>query len=93
MRINASYAADANVASANLEGCAAKTSLRLFASGLTLAILATAAAPSGADDWRYRDHDIHKFHRHDLDAWRHGHWRHERHNGVFGWWWFGGGLW
>lgn len=70
-----------------------KNFVRLLVSVLALAVLATAASPAGADDWRYRDRDIHKFRHHDLDAWRHGRWRHERHNGVRAWWWFSGGLW
>lgn len=30
---------------------------------------------------------------HDSTAWRGGSWRHERHFGRFGWWWFVGGWW
>lgn len=66
---------------------------RLLGAFATACVLATASAPAGADDWLYRDRDIHRFRHHYLDAWLHGRWRHERHNGVRGWWWFSGGLW
>lgn len=29
----------------------------------------------------------------DRAAWRHGSWRHTRHNGKWGWWWYVGGVW
>jgi len=46
-------------------------------------------------------HEHHRFHGRDfrfftafeLDLWRGGHWRHEWHDGRFGWWWFADGGW
>jgi hypothetical protein len=37
--------------------------------------------------------DIHRFHEHDWNVWRGGHWIHGRHDGRIGWWWVAGGLW
>jgi hypothetical protein len=37
--------------------------------------------------------DIRVFHERDYDRWRGGHWRHEYHDGRWGWWWVVGGLW
>lgn len=72
-----------------------------------LAIVASLTALSipafGADHDRYHDRDrghgprwhgdIHRFHEHDIDIWRHGYWRHGRHLGRAGWWWVVGGVW
>jgi hypothetical protein len=50
--------------------------------------------PSWADrdDWRWRGH-IERFHEHDWDLWREGRWRHEFHDGRWGWWWIVGPTW
>jgi hypothetical protein len=49
------------------------------------------------DDFRrhgaFRDHDIRRFHDHDFDVWRGGHWIHGRHDGRRGWWWIVGPSW
>lgn len=37
--------------------------------------------------------DIRRFHDHDFDAWRGGHWIHDWHDNHFGWWWVVGGAW
>jgi hypothetical protein len=37
--------------------------------------------------------DIRRFHEHDWNVWRGGHWTHGRHDGRMGWWWVTGGLW
>ena len=37
--------------------------------------------------------EIDRFHEHDLDLWRHGHWVHRRHDGRAGWWWVVGSVW
>ncbi|HUN93413.1 MAG TPA: hypothetical protein VMU33_15285, partial [Burkholderiaceae bacterium] len=37
--------------------------------------------------------DIGRFHEHDWNVWRGGHWIHDRHDGRWGWWWVAGGLW
>jgi hypothetical protein len=37
--------------------------------------------------------DISRFHEHDRNVWRGGHWSHSRHDGRLGWWWGAGGLW
>ncbi|HTT07174.1 MAG TPA: hypothetical protein VMH34_00045 [Gammaproteobacteria bacterium] len=41
----------------------------------------------------FRDHDIHRFHEHDIVVWRTGRWRHVWHGGHLGWWWVVGSLW
>ena len=33
------------------------------------------------------------FSPHDFSLWRGGQWRHEWHNGRFGWWWLAAGAW
>lgn len=37
--------------------------------------------------------DIARFHEHDWDLWRGGHWSHARHDGRIGWWWIVGPHW
>ena len=41
----------------------------------------------------WRDHDIHRFHEHDLGRWQGGRWYHGRHGAHDGWWWIVGGVW
>jgi hypothetical protein len=50
--------------------------------------------PSWADrdDFRWHGH-IERFHEHDWDVWRGGQWRHEFHDGRWGWWWIVGPTW
>jgi hypothetical protein len=43
-------------------------------------------------DMRWRG-DIRRFHEHDVDVWRRGHWYHGHHLGRNGWWWIVGGVW
>lgn len=60
------------------------------------------AGPAAADE-RGRGHesrrhetwrgDIHRFHEHDYERWRGGHWYHGPHSGRKGWWWVVGGVW
>ena len=37
--------------------------------------------------------DISRFHEHDWQVWRGGHWSRGRHDGRVGWWWVVGGTW
>lgn len=37
--------------------------------------------------------DISKFHAHDWNVWRSGHWNHGLHHGRMGWWWVIGSSW
>ncbi len=37
--------------------------------------------------------EIGRFHEHDMERWRGGHWHHGRHAGRLGWWWIVGGAW
>jgi len=37
--------------------------------------------------------DIRRFHEHDLERWRGGHWYHGRHASRLGWWWLVGPAW
>jgi hypothetical protein len=69
--------------------------------GRRLVLIAGAVAgltalvqPSWADrdDWRW-DGRIERFHEHDWDMWRGGYWRHESHEGRWGWWWIVGPTW
>src|SRR5260221_12881264 len=59
---------------------------------LIAALLAPATAWAQRHDRGFRDHDIHRFERHDIDTWRHGHWEHGWHNGRPGWWRGAGGV-
>lgn len=34
----------------------------------------------------WHEHDIHRFHKHDLGIWRGGRWIHGRHQGHYAWW-------
>jgi len=46
--------------------------------------------PGARPHWRG---DIQRFHEHDWQLWRGGHWRHGSHTGRAGWWWVVGGTW
>lgn len=68
-----------------------------LALSLTAAALAVSA-PASAQHMHGGPHpgwhgDIAHFHEHDWGVWRGGRWNHGWHNGVYGWWWFAGGLW
>jgi hypothetical protein len=56
--------------------------------------LTALVQPSWADrdDWRWHGR-IERFHEHDWDMWRGGYWRHESHEGRWGWWWIVGPTW
>jgi hypothetical protein len=41
----------------------------------------------------YYGRDFHSFGHRDAEVWRGGGWRHDWHDGRFGWWWFVGGYW
>ncbi|HUO91681.1 MAG TPA: hypothetical protein VMU22_02115 [Rhizomicrobium sp.] len=41
----------------------------------------------------FHGHDFAHFTPGERAAWQGGSWRHEWHNGHYGWWWFVGGLW
>ncbi len=67
----------------------------LLATAVTaLALVAPADAQRqhrGADShWRG---DSSRFQQHDRQAWRGGHWSHNRHDGRLGWWGVAGGSW
>ena len=82
---------------------------RLCVAMLLPVLMPTLAAPAIAADHdcregRYEDRDRHdrdphwhgdirRFHEHDVDIWRHGHWYHGHHLGRAGWWWIVGGIW
>jgi hypothetical protein len=44
----------------------------------------------GASQWHG---DIGRFHEHDWQVWRGGHWTRAHHGGRFGWWWVVGPTW
>jgi hypothetical protein len=61
-----------------------------------LALQALVTVPASAEDprrYEFHEHDVHHFHGHDFERWRGGMWRHEWHNGIYGWWWAVGGMW
>jgi len=66
---------------------------RSLAALLSTFVICGTVSTAGADNWRYRGHDMHGFGGYNYDVWRHGYWDHGWHDGRFGWWWFGGGLW
>ena len=41
----------------------------------------------------FHGRDFHSFGPREMAIWRGGHWRHEWHDGRFGWWWGAGGFW
>jgi hypothetical protein len=67
--------------------------------GLLAACVAVGLSPlvASADEHFthhvFHDRDVSHFRGHDRDVWLGGHWRHEWHEGRFGWWWFAGGVW
>ena len=42
---------------------------------------------------RFHGQDFAHLSPHDRAAWEHGEWRHTRHHGHFGWWWYAAGVW
>jgi hypothetical protein len=50
------------------------------------------AGAEGREHGRFHGHDVHRFSHEDFRIWRGGFWRHEWHDGRFGWWWFVGGI-
>lgn len=64
----------------------------LLAASVAAASLASPALARHDDDWHH-DRDIHRFHDHDAQRWRGGHWVHGRHGRANGWWWVVGGTW
>ena len=63
-------------------------------------VIGTSAADDRGGFDRHDEHrgfeghgDIHRFHEHDFERWRGGHWVHDRHAGRFGWWWVVAGMW
>lgn len=61
---------------------------------LALALLVNATVYA---DERHEHHegwhgDIHRFHEHDINRWRGGHWLHGWHEGHYGWWWIVAGV-
>jgi hypothetical protein len=52
-----------------------------------------SAQPRHHEERDWRDRDIHRFHEHDFDRWRAGHWWRGRHGGRAGWWWVVGPSW
>ncbi len=67
--------------------------LSLTAAALAVSAPASAQHMHGAGPHAAWHGDIAHFHEHDWAVWRGGRWNHGWHNGVFGWWWFAGGLW
>jgi hypothetical protein len=73
--------------------------MKLWGRGLVtwagaVAVTMAFVQPSWADrdDFRWHGH-IERFHEHDWDMWRGGVWRHEYHDGRWGWWWTVGPTW
>jgi len=60
-------------------------------------VMSTAlSSPMLAEDfhrYEFHEHDVHRFHRHDLEIWRGGLWHQDWHNGRYGWWWVVGSIW
>jgi len=84
------------------------TSKKLIIQAVIAASLAAISLPASADDHRGGEHhehgwhddhrgawhgDIRHFDRDDSRFWRGGGWRHEWHDGRFGWWWLAAGTW
>lgn len=59
--------------------------------GSLLAVSLPASAEHRGRHWEGRE--IHRFHEHDVQIWRGGHWHHGRHAGRLGWWWIAAGVW
>jgi hypothetical protein len=62
----------------------------VFAFGACTWVLASSPVLA---QWHDRDHDIRRFHEHDFDRWRGGHWVHGAYGGRDGWWWVIGPTW
>jgi hypothetical protein len=71
-----------------------KLALTLLAAALAALCVSSAAYAQRRDAPPRQWHgDITRFHEHDWNVWRGGHWAHGRHDGRMGWWWVAGGLW
>jgi hypothetical protein len=66
--------------------------LLALAGAVAGAMLFVQPASADRDDARWHGH-IERFHEHDWDLWRRGYWRHEFHDGRWGWWWIVGPIW
>jgi hypothetical protein len=74
---------------------------RILAIVVAALLMTGAAAQASADERRehgrghdgWHDRDIHRFHDHDFERWRTGHWHEGRHGGRVGWWWVLGSSW
>ena len=64
--------------------------LALALLAVTAPALAQRAPHSGPPQWHG---DIARFHEHDWNLWRGGHWNQGRHDGRLGWWWVVGASW
>lgn len=64
--------------------------LTIAAGLVTSAAMAERAHREHMPEWRG---DISRFHEHDWNLWRGGHWAHARHGGRMGWWWVIGANW
>jgi hypothetical protein len=72
---------------------------RWFAGALTV-VLTLGALTASAQAHKERrtpspkwHGDIERFHEHDWNLWRNGHWTRARHEGRLGWWWVVGASW
>ena len=64
--------------------------LTLGALTVSTPALTQGRARGAPPQWRG---DISRFHEHDWNLWRGGHWRQGRHDGRWGWWWVVGASW
>jgi hypothetical protein len=64
--------------------------LTLVALTVSTPSLAQRKARGPSPQWRG---DISRFHEHDWNIWRGGHWNQGRHDGRWGWWWVVGASW
>jgi hypothetical protein len=73
--------------------------MRLSSMASMLLVAASMVSPAasaqhrphhGANQWHG---DIGRFHEHDWQVWRGGHWARAHHDGRFGWWWVVGPAW
>ncbi len=72
--------------------------MKKIIAGIMVGTLVMTSLPVFAEEHRemgrhFEGREIHRFHEHDLEIWRGGHWIHRRHEGQLGWWWIAGGLW
>jgi hypothetical protein len=77
--------------------CRGTSQLVLGMSAVALALLTLSPAAQAQRErrvvpphWRG---DIARFHEHDWNVWRGGHWARARHDGRVGWWWVVGASW